>query len=119
MTTSTPEGRVEELREELRNKILDIETAVRLTYNEKDSDQMIDKLLNHYTQTLQAERQKRDEMVEAERERVVRVIKKLPRNGSIAPASVYHQEIAHAHNEGYKQNRDRILKALTPPNNTK
>ena len=71
--TNKPERSVEELREDLRNKILDIETAVRLTYNKKDSDKMIDKLLNHYTQTLKAERQRCEEVVEeavrAEREK--------------------------------------------------
>lgn len=66
MKTPTPDRSVEELR----NKILDIETAVRLTYNEKDSDQMLDKLLNHYTKALKAERQRCDEMVELERHKI-------------------------------------------------
>lgn len=36
-----------EWREDFRNKILDIETAIRLTYNEKDSDAMVAKMTDY------------------------------------------------------------------------
>lgn len=45
---------VKATQEEFRNKILDIETAVRLTYNEHDADQMIKKMLD-FIATLQAQ----------------------------------------------------------------
>ena len=42
-----------EVEERFRNKILDVETAIRLTYNEKDSDQMVQKMLDFIHQELQ------------------------------------------------------------------
>ena len=44
---------VKATQERFRDKILDIETAVRLTYNEHDADQMIKKMLD-FIATLQA-----------------------------------------------------------------
>ena len=46
-----------EVEERFRNKILDVETAIRLTYNEKDSDQMVQKMLDFLHQELQKARE--------------------------------------------------------------
>ena len=65
-------------------------------------------------ETLKAERQKREEMVEAERERIVSTL----RNGLITAFSEYNE-----YSRGYTDCQDRmekiILKALTRPNNPK
>ncbi len=57
-----------EVQEQFRNRILDVETAVRLTYNEKDSDQMIQKMLDFIHQELQKARHDwlREEIVKLE-----------------------------------------------------
>lgn len=56
-STTTKEMTHYEVLEDFRNKILDVETAIRLTYNEKDSDQMVEKMLN-YIRTILAQKDK-------------------------------------------------------------
>ncbi len=54
-STTPKAGTHYEVLEDFRNKILDIETAIRLTYNEKDSDQMVEKMLT-YIRTILAQK---------------------------------------------------------------
>ena len=53
-----------------------------------------------------------DQSKREEREKVIRVIKRLPANGSVVVGAYPTSEYNRAHNDGYKQNRDRILKYL-------
>ena len=59
---------IEEKQEEFRNKILDIETAVRLTYNELDADGMIEKMLREQATSITIAYEAGQQ---AERERIV------------------------------------------------
>mgnify|MGYP006055538835 CR=1 FL=1 len=61
-----------EEEERFRNKILDVETAIRLTYNEKDSDQMVQKMLDFIHQELQQAREEVYKEVQANAERCCR-----------------------------------------------
>lgn len=85
------EKAVEEIIEEFRNKILDVETAIRLTYNEKDSDAMVAKMLDFITSLIA----KHDADIES-----------------------FKDKIATSYEQGVSDERDRIegiFKRFVPP----
>ena len=92
-----PERSVEEIVEELiRNKIIFVANSEQ---GEAYSEESVREVL---TQTLQAERQKREEMEEAERKRIIKIIKE---KGSYLDSQF--------------QWKKELLQALTHPNNPK
>ena len=64
----------ESVVEDFRNKILDVETAIRLTYNEKDSDQMVAKMLDYITTLLTQHKAEVEKARKEERERFVSLL---------------------------------------------
>ena len=98
-----------------KTAVEEIEDKAFTAYNRAGQSIVRAVRLNDVKQALTQAQQQGEQMgVERERERIEKLVKRLPRNGCISASSVYHQEIAGAHNAGYKQNRDRILKALQP-----
>ena len=91
-----------EVEERFRNKILDVETAIRLTYNEKDSDQMVQKMLDFIHQELQKARHDwlREEIVKLE-------------GMKVCPSSEEHERRRdHSTKSGYETALDDAITAL-------
>ena len=94
---TTPERNIEEIVEELIDRCTDPETG--LLHIEKYDHQFLEELL---TQTLTAERQKREEVVEAERERILRELCSY----GITPPTMHSLVLNHSQFESI----------ITPPN---
>ena len=88
-----------EWREDFRNKILDIETAIRLTYNEKDSDAMVTKMTDYIANLLTS----RDTYW---KERVRKVVEQLAQEMS------KEINISNEYKLGHRQGRLDALQAL-------
>ena len=105
MTNKTPERSVEEIVEEFWEK----ESGTDIGYLHHKND-----FIEAFTQTLQEERQKRDEVVREEREKIISRL----RNGVMTAFSEYNE-----YSKGYTDCQERmneiISRELTQPNNSK
>ena len=101
---TTPERSVEEIVEEFR----------RLLYPQNSTDMLV-KLDDWLTQTLQTERQKRDEVVEAERERWIKAVgEKIDLPTSKLLQNAFQEGVDYT-----KEQYDNAIKNLTQTNNPK
>jgi hypothetical protein len=72
---------------------------------------LIKNLENSMTLAYEAGQRDRDEAI-------IKVIKRLPNNSSVTVAAYPQSEMWRAHNDGYKQHRDRMLKYFIPQDDT-